>query len=172
MSITVKTTDGIEIITNPSEMAGWSGASFPASDRVPGVDGEGFDMSVWFAALAAGRVESTDSALPAPTHLVVKAADEFQAAIPWSQLGGAFFLYAVNGLPLTRGGPLRLYVPNGTSACLNVKNIVHIHFASEPDLGEKAAYGFRNEISPVRMLEGLRSDKDTGRFSEGGSDDR
>lgn len=141
-----------------AELAG-AGASFPASARVPGAAGEGFDLGAWYAALIAEKVESEDSVLPVPTHLVVRAADDFQAIVPWSQLEQAFFQYAADGKPLTNGGPLRLYVPDGTSACLNVKNVVYVRFAAEPLLGEDASYGFVRQITPERLSRGYRDGK-------------
>lgn len=157
MAVTVHMTDGAQIETTPEEMAEMAGSTFAASSRVPEAAGEGFDLSAWFAALTADRAESADTAFPAPTHLIVRAADDFQAVIPWSQLKEAFFLCALKGVPLAKGGPLRLYVPDGTSACLNVKSVTFVRFAADPGLGQDAAYGFRNEISPERLSSGFKA---------------
>ncbi|MBW5447786.1 hypothetical protein GE107_17160 [Cohnella sp. CFH 77786] len=149
-------TDGTAVATSPMEMAELAGESFPASGRVPGTAGEGFDLAAWTAALSS-RFPSAFAAPSAPTHLIVKAADEFEAVVPWDQLKGAFFLFSQDGAPLAKGGPLRLYVPDGTSACLNVKSVTDIRFAADPGRGNEASYGFRNEISPVRLSQGFKA---------------
>lgn len=154
MNVIVQTPDGVWTETSPPEMAALAGRSFPASDRVPGAVGEAFDLADWIAAYAARRTGTSDVvAATAPTHLIVRAADEFEAIIPWTQLKEAFFLFALNGAPLAKGGPLRLYVPDGSSACLNVKQVTHIRIAADPEMGDQAGYGFRNEISPARLTQ-------------------
>lgn len=87
-----------------------------------------------------------------PTHLRVLAIDEFTALIPWAQLDQAAFQYAILGEKLSKGYPIRLYVPNGSSECLNVKSIVQVELLYEPELGEEATYGFKNQIKPEEML--------------------
>jgi hypothetical protein len=153
----------VQFVTSPSEMAVLSKDSFPVATRVPGAEGEGFDLRSWYSSAlrcltgtAAGSGEGKNSNTQ-PTHLIVRASDEFQATIPWRQLNNALFQYSINGEPLVKGHPIRLYVPDGTSACLNVKSVVSLQFVSDAALGDEAGYGFLNEISPDQMTKGLKS---------------
>jgi hypothetical protein len=136
------------------------------SQRVEGARGRAFDLLTWFAAFQLRHLQD----LPAgtPTHLQVNAADEFQAVIPWEQLKEAAIKYAEEEGPAgtapadsranaTIGEPsahipiadtpLRLYVPHGSSECLNVKRVIRITFLYEPERDESATYGFRNVVS-------------------------
>jgi hypothetical protein len=113
--------------------------SFPISERVPGVEGEAFDVKEWYRQWS-GHTNT-------PTHLKVEAADEFQASISWEELEQAAVLFAKHGEALKKGYPLRLYVPQGTSECLNVKSVVHFEFIDAPNESKEAEYGFKNEIS-------------------------
>lgn len=49
------------------------------------------------------------------THLIVETTDTFEAIIPWNELIQAAVLYQIDDLPLSKAGPIRLYVPNGSS---------------------------------------------------------
>ncbi|RED64039.1 hypothetical protein [Cohnella lupini] len=159
MSVTVILPNKYQFLTDPKAMAELSNDVFPVADRVPGTIGEGFDLQSWYSAVLRTVTDEAKEGLPAgqPTHLTVRAADEFQATIPWGQLSKALFQYAVDGLPLAKGQPIRLYVPDGTSACLNVKSVVTVKIVSDALLGEDATYGFLNEVSPSLMLKGLKS---------------
>jgi hypothetical protein len=142
--------------TTPEAMAVLTGDSFAVRERVPGALGEGFDLRDWYREY----VRSANDGKPAatdPTHLTVRASDEFQATIPWAQLGGSLLQYAIDGQPLAKGNPVRLYVPDGTSACLNVKSVVVLHFVADASLGDEAAYGFQNEVSPDQLIKGLKT---------------
>jgi len=150
LSVTVIFTDGRLLETDPFDMAERAAEVFPVGERVPGAPGEGFDLLAWHAAVA-GDPETARA-----THLIARAADEFEATIPFDQLGGALLQYATDGRPLVRGGPIRLYVPDGTSACLNVKSVVRLRFVRDGSLGPEASYGFRNEVSPERLAKGLK----------------
>ena len=88
----------------------------------------------------------------------VAAADGFEAVIPWEQLDRAVFLYEQNGNPLKKGYPIRLYVPDGTSQCLNVKGVVDIFFLKDAGLGKEASFGFKNNVSIQNMKWGLAHD--------------
>jgi hypothetical protein len=118
------------------------------AERVPGAEGEAFDFKAWYRSWkqAAGGEQVEE-----PTHLRVKAQDEFQALMSWSELDQAVFLYAQGGAPLQKGYPLRLYVPDGSSACLNVKSVIDIEFIHDSSLGEDASYGFENRITPEAL---------------------
>ncbi|MFC5468382.1 hypothetical protein ACFPPD_06595 [Cohnella suwonensis] len=153
--VAVAMPDGRRFETTPQEMAELSGRTFPVNDRVPGAPGEGFGLAEWYEAAVRGPDGGEDASRP--THLVVRAADEFQATIPWAELGGALFQYAIGGLPLEKGSPIRLYVPDGSSACLNVKSVVNVRFVRDSTLGDEAAYGFVNEVSPNRLIKGLKA---------------
>ncbi|MFD0672976.1 hypothetical protein [Cohnella sp. GCM10027633] len=132
--------DGRQMTTNPLSMRESAGESFAASTRVPNAPGEAFGLRAWYASFRQ----------PAITHLLVRAEDGFEAVIPASQLEGALFQYAIDGQPLAKGGPLRLYVPDGTSACLNVKSVAAIVFVSDAALGDDASYGHRHMPRRVR----------------------
>ncbi|MFC5700594.1 hypothetical protein ACFPVX_04800 [Cohnella faecalis] len=159
MSITVTWSDGHVELTTPEQMALLAGRTFAVADRVPGIAGEAFDFGEWYSAAVVKRSRADGREPATLTHLSVRAADEFEAVIPLEQLGAALFQYRIDGLPLDKGKPIRLYVPDGSSACLNVKSVVTIGLVSDPTLGEEAAYGFRNEITPAGMME-LRKSRD------------
>lgn len=111
--------------------------------RVPGVFGRAFELKSWYRAWRSRR-QTEQSA--EPKRMTVEAVDEFQAVIPWDQLDQAVFLYEQDGQPLKKGFPIRLYVPDGSSECLNVKSVVKIRFeyGSSP---EEATYGFKNVVT-------------------------
>jgi hypothetical protein len=114
------------------------------SERVPGVEGKAIDLISWYDSWAKAM-----DLIPIeyPTHLSVEAADEFCATMAWSELQHAALLYEQEGQPLLKGSPLRLYVPDGSSACLNVKSVVKLDFIHQSDLDSKATYGFKNKIT-------------------------
>ncbi|WP_238177751.1 molybdopterin-dependent oxidoreductase [Paenibacillus contaminans] len=129
------------------QMAEMAGERFDIAERVPEAEGTAFDFHAWFEAW---RKAGNESGSGMPSHLKVEAADEFAATIPWYELGKAAFVYESNGKPLSKGFPLRLYVPDGSSKCLNVKSVVRIALLHEPGAGD-AAYGFMNRVSPDEM---------------------
>ncbi|MGN7454643.1 hypothetical protein ACTHPH_07495 [Paenibacillus pasadenensis] len=134
---------------SPRMMAEQAGAVFPLSERVPDGSGEAFGLIDWHRgwleqAAAAGR----EDVVAAPTHVKVVADDRFEAVISWREAAQAAFLFAREGVPLEREGPLRLYVPDGSSKCLNVKRVVSLTLLEEPELGGDAAYGFKSDFSP------------------------
>jgi hypothetical protein len=120
------------------------------NERVPGVAGKAIDLFSWYDSWAKAMHLTP---LDYPTHLSVEAADEFCATIAWPELQQAALLFEQEGLPLHKGFPLRLYVPDGSSACLNVKSVVKLEFIhqlsldSKVDLDSKATYGFKNKIT-------------------------
>ncbi|OCT11656.1 hypothetical protein A8709_27665 [Paenibacillus pectinilyticus] len=126
------------------EMVALAEQKLNSQDRVPEVQGEAFDLKGWYRSWKnTHHVEEREE----PTHVKVEAVDEFQALMPWSQVEQALFLYAQEGQPLKKGYPIRLYVPDGSSECLNVKSIVKIWFLRDASLGEEATYGFKNKVS-------------------------
>jgi hypothetical protein len=137
------------------EMAAEAPLRLSLSERVPGIEGEAFDLKSWWRARRTEQEREREE----PTHLIVEAADEFQAVIPWGELDQAVLLYAVNDEPLKKGYPIRLYVPDGSSACLNVKSIVQIRFAFDHSLGTEARFGFKNEITSDELLHNSRTFK-------------
>jgi hypothetical protein len=160
LSVSVILPNALEFATSPSEMAATAANTFPVNARVPGTEGSGFGLLEWYQAfvdsITVGESEARLT-LPTPTHLIVRATDEFQAMIPWSQLATALIQFEMNGQPLAKGYPIRLYVPDVTSACLNVKSVVQLRFLADATLGDDAEYGFRNEISPTQLTKGLRT---------------
>ncbi|MGO4547029.1 hypothetical protein AB4Z29_19775 [Paenibacillus sp. 2TAB23] len=132
---------------SPEDMASLAGSSFKIANRVPDTEGEAFDWQLWYAKWV--EQASGSVSIPAPTHLIVEAADTFEALIPWEELGDAAVLYALEGQRLSQTGPIRLYVPNGSSKCLNVKSIVKLSMVKHnaEAATEKAAYGFKNTFS-------------------------
>ncbi|QYR20422.1 hypothetical protein KZ483_21785 [Paenibacillus sp. sptzw28] len=135
--------------TSPEAMASLAGGTFVLSERVADAAGEAFDFAAWYEEWRNGQGITDD--VPQPTHLKVEAADAFEALIPWEQLPDAAVQFAINGSPLTKGGPIRLYVPNGTSACLNVKSVVVCRILHEEASRGDVAYGFKNTFSPQDM---------------------
>ncbi|MGM0882651.1 MAG: hypothetical protein ACQEXQ_16615 [Bacillota bacterium] len=133
-------------VTSAAEMAELAGASFPIADRVPEAAGEAIDWQSWYSAWL--KHNGTKAAAQTPSYLMVEAADTFEATIPWEQLDQAAVLISLEGEPLTKTGPIRLYVPNGSSKCLNVKSIVKLKIgynaASEQ---EEASYGFKHTFT-------------------------
>ncbi|MNI19384.1 hypothetical protein D3C73_728200 [compost metagenome] len=124
----------------------------PLENRVPSVQGDAFDLKSWYKAWALSHGKT---GAPSPTHLKVEAVDEFQAVIPWDELDQALFLYAQAGAKLAKGYPIRLYVPDGSSECLNVKSVVKLWFLHDSGAAKEASYGFKNTIS----LEEITSNK-------------
>lgn len=87
-----------------------------------GVAGSGFLVSSLYESIKGAKAE-------APEGIRVEAVDGFYAVIPWAECQTAFFQHAgEKGEVLGKGGPLRLYVPNGSSECLNVKSVICIEF--------------------------------------------
>ncbi|MBP1995892.1 hypothetical protein [Paenibacillus eucommiae] len=115
-----------------------------ASERVPGVQGDAIDVKAWYKAW---KYKHGAENVPDPTHLKVEGTDQFQAIVPWAELDLAFLLYAQDGHALEKGYPIRLYVPDGSSECLNVKSVIKLWFLHEASLGAKAAYGFKNTMT-------------------------
>jgi hypothetical protein len=126
------------------DMLGMNPLIVNINERVPEVDGKAIDLFSWYAAWLKARkiVQHTP-----PTHLSVEAADEFCATIAWAELQQAALLYEQDGMPLVKGFPIRLYVPDGSSACLNVKSVVKLQFIHQADLEPTATYGFKNKIT-------------------------
>jgi hypothetical protein len=144
MKITVFEKDVKSEFISAKEMSETATLNFPISERVPGVEGAAFDLKKWYDAWT--RQDQL------PTHLTVEAVDEFQATIPWSQLDQAAMLYEKSGRPLEKGFPIRLYVPDGSSSCLNVKSIVAIRFLHNQELNEEAVFGFKNQVSADELV--------------------
>jgi len=136
--------------TSPEQMALLAGDAFALSERVAEAEGEAFDFARWYAAwrISQGIGEET----PEPTHLKVEGRDSFEALIPWEQLAGAAVQFAIGGKPLQKGGPVRLYVPQGSSACLNVKSVAACRFLHDETSRGHVSYGFKNAFSPQDIL--------------------
>jgi hypothetical protein len=131
-----------------SVMSELAGEVFAIDTRVPGAAGIAFDWQKWFEEWLLLLSYTTRCKLSTPTYLKLYAADAFEATIPWTQLHNAAVLFAeADGSPLTQAGPIRFYVPNGTSKCLNVKNVVRIVISTEEALGDEAKYGFKQQWS-------------------------
>lgn len=143
MKITVYENDEKSEFISTDEIVEIATLHFHITDRVPGLEGVAFDLIKWYEAWTKHEQQ--------PSHLAVEAVDEFQATIPWSQLGQAAILYEQNGVPLKKGFPIRLYVPDGSSDCLNVKSVVIMRFIHNHELGDKAVFGFKNQISVDEM---------------------
>ncbi|PWW01158.1 hypothetical protein DFQ01_11048 [Paenibacillus cellulosilyticus] len=129
-------------------MSELAGDVFAIETRVPGASGLAFDWQKWFEEWLFLLSYTTQCKLSPPTHLKLYAADSFEAIIPWEQLRDAAVLFAEeDGSPLTQAGPIRFYVPNGTSKCLNVKNVVRVVISTEELPSDEAAYGFKQQWS-------------------------
>jgi hypothetical protein len=115
------------------------------ADRVPGVEGTAVEVQEWYRSWQK-QLQPQERAVSEPSQMTVEASDEFQATISWDELGEAVFLYEQGGKPLAKGFPIRLYVPNGSSECLNVKSVIQIRFIYN-DVHKEATYGFKNHIS-------------------------
>ncbi|GGD74342.1 hypothetical protein [Paenibacillus nasutitermitis] len=132
--------------TSPEQMALLAGDAFALSDRVPEAVGEAFDFIRWYYAWRS--LQGIGEKTPEPTHLKVEGNDSFEALIPWEQLAGSAIQFAIDGKPLHKGGPIRLYVPNGSSACLNVKSVAACRFLHDEASRGDVSYGFKNAFSP------------------------
>ncbi|MWC26951.1 molybdopterin-dependent oxidoreductase [Paenibacillus sp. MMS18-CY102] len=138
---------GIESWTADA-MAELAGESFPIGERVPEAAGKAFDWAIWYEEWLNLLAYTSHCTLSPPKQLKLYAADQFEASIPWDQLKGAAVLFAEqDGTPLAKGGPIRLFVPNGSSKCLNVKNIVRIVVSTQEELSEEATYGFKQQFT-------------------------
>jgi len=143
---------GIELWT-PSMMAELAGSVFSIAERVPGTAGLAFDWAAWYEEWLRLIAYTSQCSLASATHLKLYAADSFEAVIPWAQLKDAAVLYAdEEDQPLVDAGPLRFYVPNGTSKCLNVKNVVRIVVSVDENGGAEASYGFKSQFSAEELL--------------------
>lgn len=131
-----------------AEMVALADQRVELEDRVPNVQGDAFDLKSWYRNWKNSRYSEYAGE---PTHVKVEAVDEFQALMPWNQVDSALFLYAQEGQALKKGYPIRLYVPDGSSECLNVKSIVHVWFLHDAALGEDATYGFKNRVAVDEM---------------------
>ncbi|MGG2201492.1 MULTISPECIES: hypothetical protein [Paenibacillus] len=141
--------------SSPGELAAVCSETIDPELRINGLKGQAVDWQAWYEAWSAAQ--GADVSLQ-PTHLQVAAVDEFQATIPWHELRDAFILYAQEeGQPLQKGFPIRLYVPNGSSECLNVKSVVRLCLLYDPALGDKATFGFSNTVTPEQMLANRQS---------------
>ncbi|UVI31860.1 hypothetical protein [Paenibacillus spongiae] len=143
--------DGAEpAVTSPEAMAAQAGKVFPLAERIGNGEGEAFDFKEWYAAWRQENGLGAD--VPFPTHLKVEGIDTFEAVIPWKQLEDAAIQFSIAGEPLVKGGPIRLYAPSGSSACLNVKSVVVLRFLQDADNLDYAAYGFKNTFSTQELL--------------------
>ena len=131
------------------EWANEASTTFKLQDFIPGVPVEAFNLKDWYAGW---RSKTNPLDHDWPSHIRFTAIDEFTALIPWEQLDQAAMQYAIDGASLSKGYPIRLYVPQGSSECLNVKSIVQIELLYEPELGDEASYGFKNVISVADMI--------------------
>ncbi|AZN43656.1 hypothetical protein EJC50_11495 [Paenibacillus albus] len=130
-------------------MAALAGRAFPLIERVAGGAGEAFDFMEWLGAYRSQQGVAEDA--PLPTHLKVEAFDTFEAVIPWEQLKDAAVQFAVDGAPLPKGGPVRLYVPHGSSECLNVKSVIVFRLLLDEGNRDEASYGFKSTFTPAEM---------------------
>lgn len=149
MEIAIYDGDEQAVYLTVAEMVAQAPLHLSLDQRVPEVQGKAFDLKQWYLAWKAGcdNKASFDNSSHLPTHMLVEAMDQFQATIPWDQLDQAVLLYSQNDLPLEKGYPIRLYVPDGTSNCLNVKSIVRVDFIQDEELSVEAVFGFKNKIS-------------------------
>lgn len=132
------------------ELARLSSVHLEAGERVAGASGRAFDVPAWYRGWRESREAGGDG--ETPSGIQVEAADEFQAFIPWEELGRAIILYGqAGGEPLDKGYPLRLYVPGGSSECLNVKSVIRIRVLYRSGEGASASYGFRNRVTPEQL---------------------
>lgn len=98
------------------------------------------------------KLSLTDS----PSHVVFYGSDQFIAEVVMAELDAAFFLFKEDGKPLNKGYPIRLYVPDGSSKCLNIKSVIGM----EPvrykgkDLNKPSSFGFNNTLSPEELKKG------------------
>lgn len=141
---------GLEPIqTTAEEMAAAAGRIFPLSDIIENGAGEAFDFLMWYSSWRSAN--GIGEEIPLPSHLQVEAADAFEAVIPWEQLAGSAVQYRADNAPLAKNGPIRLYVPNGSSDCLNVKRVIVCRFIQQEESRGEASYGFKNKFSPQEM---------------------
>ncbi|EFM10192.1 hypothetical protein PaecuDRAFT_3151 [Paenibacillus curdlanolyticus YK9] len=148
---------GIESWTAEA-MAELAGESFPIGERVPETVGNAFDWAIWYEEWLHLLAHTSHCKLSPPKQLKLYAADQFEAVIPWEQLQDAAVLFAEpDGSPLAKGGPIRLFVPNGSSKCLNVKSIVRIVVSTQEEGSDEATYGFKQQFSLEDMTIKKRS---------------
>ncbi|ALS26872.1 hypothetical protein IJ21_14680 [Paenibacillus sp. 32O-W] len=152
-TIRIRHEDIGEELTDAEAMAALAGETFPIRERVPEAAGEALDWLSWYAAWRAARGLTAGDA--GPTHLKLEAADGFEAIVPWEQLSGAAVVFAMDGGPLAKNGPLRFYVPNGTSKCLNVKQVIGISIERDRNFRGEASYGFKTTFQPEELRKGV-----------------
>lgn len=145
MNIKIQELENVQMLT-VQQLVEMAPIHLDIVERVPNITGRAFDLIAWYQVWS--KLYPVDNKLfSEPTHLKVEAMDEFSATVSWSELGAAVFLYEQEGLPLIKGFPLRLYVPDGSSECLNVKSVVTLTIIHNSELAADAVYGFKNFIS-------------------------
>lgn len=89
-----------------------------------------------------------------PSHVIFYGSDRFTAEISMDELEVAFFLFRDQGQPLKKGYPVRLYVPDGTSQCLNIKSVIRLEPVKYEgdDQDKPSSFGFKNTVSPEELL--------------------
>ena len=115
--LNLETTDGQVISILYEDLDRWNDETIPVEEYVPRKQAE----AVYFKAIL------EQHSLPADfSHAVFTADDGFTQRIDRQELDHAFFVFRQKGERLTKGFPVRLYVPGNESDCFNVKSVVHI----------------------------------------------
>jgi DMSO/TMAO reductase YedYZ molybdopterin-dependent catalytic subunit len=100
----------------------WADPHIPVEKYVPQKEGE---------AVLLNKVITELSLQGAYTHAKFKAEDGYSQLVAIEDLASAFLLFKQGGKPLSKGFPVRLYVPAGNTDCLNVKSVVEIELINK-----------------------------------------
>lgn len=120
--LVVETVDGLIAPISYEELECLKDPAIPVEDYVPRKQAE----AVSFFDIVKAKSISTDF-----SHVVFTAEDGFHQRVAKEELEHAFFVFKQKGQPLTKGYPVRLYVPGSDSDCYNVKSVVRMGFLKE-----------------------------------------
>jgi|SRR5699024_2540510 len=115
--LNIESIDGRLIPVTFENLESWKDTTIPVEDYVPNKQAE----AVYVKQILEQHTLSNDV-----NQAVFIADDGFQQKVDKEELGQAFLVFKQNGERLTKGYPVRLYVPDGQSDCLNVKSVVQI----------------------------------------------
>jgi len=120
--LSLETGDGQVVPISFMELESLKDLTIPVEDYVPRKQAE---------AVALKELLKQHSISSDFSYVVFTAEDGFNQKIARQDLDHAFFVFKQKGEPLTKGFPVRLYVPGNESDCLNVKSVVRIQLIKE-----------------------------------------
>jgi len=115
--LNLETGDGQVVPISFEDLESLKDLTIPVDDYVPRKQAEAVSLK---------DLLQRYSISPDYSHAIFTAEDGFLQKIARQELDRAFFVFKQKGEPLTKGFPVRLYIPENESDCLNVKSVVRI----------------------------------------------